>query len=40
MKTRFTVVTATIGVGVLGAAFAAQAHANCSYQEQKAAPSP
>jgi hypothetical protein len=40
MKTRFTVVTATIGVGVLGAAFAAQAHADCSYLEQKAAPSP
>jgi hypothetical protein len=40
MKTRFTVVTATIGVGVLGAAFAAQAHADCSYLEQKTAPSP
>jgi hypothetical protein len=40
MKTRFTVLTATIGAGVVGAVFAAQAHADCSYQEQKAAPSP
>ena len=40
MKTRFKVLTATIGVGVLGAVFAAQAHADCSYLEQKVAPSP
>jgi hypothetical protein len=40
MKTRFKVVTATIGLGVIGAAFAAQANAGCDYLPQKVAPSP
>jgi hypothetical protein len=40
MKTRFKVVTATIGIGVIGAAFAAQANAGCDYREQKVDPSP
>ena len=40
MKTRFKVVTATIGIGIIGAVFAAQANAGCSYLEQRVAPSP
>jgi hypothetical protein len=40
MKTRFKVVTATIGVGVIGAVFAAQANAGCYDLQQKVAPSP
>lgn len=39
MKTTFRTVTATIGVGVLGALFAAEANAGCSNLEQKATPS-
>lgn len=40
MKTMSKTVTATLGVGVLGAIFATQASASCSYPEQKATPSP
>ena len=40
MKTVFSTVTVSLGVGVLGAIFATQASASCSYPEQKATPSP
>lgn len=40
MKTIFSTVTVSLGVGVLGAIFATQASASCSYPEQKATPSP
>jgi hypothetical protein len=40
MKTMISTVTVCIGIGVLGAIFATQASASCSYQEQKATPSP